>query len=860
MSAELIFALEFTAVVEGVEQSFYFSTARFATGPNDQPAHQPFRPLIDSAGTFARQLFSGKRMTGYVAPSYGQLTLANPTDETGKGVLDDFATYGVSGGRVVLRVGQVGAAYPDDWTLVYIARAQKVSVQPGSMVISLRDLSEMLDKPVVSDVFTGSGGLEGSGAGLGRKKQFVTGDPGFIPPILIDAAKQIYYVQSSGTSGYADVDTSPAPRFGVWDNGIPLSRVWPNYSSEAELLASALGEGEVRFYFGGAPEYGHVDGPVAFRIGSPPAGDLRVYTLGYSGPTDWARLGRATGTYTLAVMAARAGVPVSLLQDPAADGVSMGAQLIEAEQTYLEAMSSACLVHAGWFGFGRDEQFRSGYLADPDDEGVYYGLSLPELPAQAAQPTTSVYTFTHDTIKELRSDPPAGADAPTWCVTISTGRAWPSRIAGAAEAYIKGWLTREPYYDSFKAYSDATLIAHPRAERAEVVAPSRDLQNDFSRRLASARYLYLYGGTPRTYTFRAKMTEQTLAIDLHDVVTLQTPRFGLGAGVKFRVVGITIEASARQISFTVWAPGRGVYSGSTSPLDPGTEEWTQAQATAAQIAALMKVRIPPFSLFSYGTVAAAPAASGGPIYIPAFSLISAGEIADVPSDPDFSSVVALLHFEIDWSTSGADSSTYDRTVTSYLADRTSSSPLTGSWSAESTEDAAYVYYTGGSELIVGSSDWTFEMQISVAASGSQTSSYLVTLNVPGSGGSSWAAGAFYLAAHHIGDAAWQGVPTFWAYNYSTTAPLLIGTTDLRGAGPKVVCVERSGNTWRLYVDGVVEATQTWSGSLTSIAQNRQILGGIAAAWTIGKIDEVRETIGVARYGGAYTPELPFPDQ
>lgn len=656
MSA-LVYALEITAVVEGVEQTHYFSTAPFATGPADQPAHQPFAPLIRNAGTFARSLFSGKRMTGYVAPSYGSAELANPTDADGVGRLDDWASYGVSGARVVLRMGEIGAAYPEDWTMVYIARAQKVSVQTDGMTISLRDLSQMLDKPVVSDVFTGSGGLEGSGAGLGRKKQFVSSDPGFIPPILIDAARQIYFVQSSGAWGLDLVDTHPeTPLFGVWDNGIPLTRSWPNYASSADLLATAPAAGNVRYYFAGTVASGYASGPVFIRLGSPPDGDIRVFTLGAPGPDEWERIGQTFGSYSLGVMAIRAGVPASQVD---LGGVGMGAQLIESDQTYLQAMSSACMVSAGYFGFGRDETFRSGYLRDPEDDGPNYGLSLPSLPAQPAQPTTSLFTFTPANSRGLRSDPPAGADAPTWCVTISTGRAWPSRIAGGASATLKGWLTREPYYDSFKGYSDSTLIAHPQAERAEVVAPSRDLQNSFSRQLAAARYLYLYGGTPRTYTFTAPLTAENLALDLQDVVTLQTPRFGLSAGVKFRIVGIVIDAQARQLNFTVWAPGRGVYSGSTSPLDPGTEAWGLAQATASQLASLMRAVIPNFTLYSSGTKASATA-GGGPIYLPNFSIISSGSPQEVPEH----NPALLLRFNgTNGSSAFVDSSAYAHAIT-----------------------------------------------------------------------------------------------------------------------------------------------------------------------------------------------------
>lgn len=832
MSAAQVYALEITAVVEGVEQTFYFSTAPFATGPGDQPAHQPFAPLIQNAGTFARSLFSGKRMTGYVAPSYGSLQLANPTDADGVGELDAWVDYGVSGARVVLRMGEIGAAYPADWELVYIARAQKVSVQPEGMTVSLRDLSQVLDKPVVSDVFTGSGGLEGSGAGLGRKKQFVSSDPGFIPPILIDAAKQIYFVQSSGTWGMDLPDSHPElPVFGVWDNGVPITRDRPNYASAAELLGTAPAAGHARYYFAGTSSSGYVSGPVYLRLGSPPDGDVRVFTLGAPGPDEWERIGQQFGSYSLGVMAIRAGVPAVQVD---LSGVNMGAQLIEADQTYLQAMSSACMVSAGYFGFGRDEVFRSGYLCDPDDDGINYGLSLPSLPPQPARPTISLHTFTPSSMRGLRSDPPAGADAPTWKVTISTGRSWPSRIAGGASATLKGWLTREPYYDSFIGYSDDTLRQHPQAERAEVVAPSRDLQNSFSRQLAAARYLYLYGGTPRTYTFTARMSAETLALDLHDVVTLQTPRFGLGAGVKFRIVGIQIDAQAREISFTVWAPGRGVYSGSTSPLDPGTEAWNQATASQSQLAALSRAVIPEFALYSSGTLGSAAFGSSR-LVVPEFSLSASGALSEV--DPLAANVVLLFHG--DSPTPRQKFGTAINWVFNSVTDN-ASSPLMGDGDFEFSNGSALVLYTNDSSDLPNTGSWCVESILAPVSSAQTKPRWF------------WIYGDTLVVTVDHPDAHCLAV---WASAYSATVPLLSSPSPVLDGAPLHAAVSRDGNTWRLFINGALVDSETWSGAVNPSTWEMTFGSGDhwAGASYHGHMDEIRFTRDAARYTAAFTP-------
>lgn len=76
------------------------------------------------------------------------------------------------------------------------------------------------------------------------------------------------------------------------------------------------------------------------------------------------------------------------------------------------------------------------------------------------------------------------------------------------------------------------------------------------------------------------------------------------------------------------------------------------------------------------------------------------------------------------------------------------------------------------------------------------------------------------------------------------------------------CAERgTGNTFRLYIDGAVALSST--GFTTSITNNGILAIGAQTktntdtTWP-GWIDEVRLTIGAARYNGAFTPSGPFP--
>lgn len=76
-----------------------------------------------------------------------------------------------------------------------------------------------------------------------------------------------------------------------------------------------------------------------------------------------------------------------------------------------------------------------------------------------------------------------------------------------------------------------------------------------------------------------------------------------------------------------------------------------------------------------------------------------------------------------------------------------------------------------------------------------------------------------------------------------------------------VCVERSSNTIRLYVDGAVIGTPTaYAGTLFNSSQNPRV-GFLPTAGNgfKGYMDELRLTKGVARYSGAFTvPSAAYP--
>ena len=100
--------------------------------------------------------------------------------------------------------------------------------------------------------------------------------------------------------------------------------------------------------------------------------------------------------------------------------------------------------------------------------------------------------------------------------------------------------------------------------------------------------------------------------------------------------------------------------------------------------------------------------------------------------------------------------------------------------------------------------------------------------------------------------------SFYCYNHSnsTTAPLLKSSVKAFNDDKQWhhIAVTRSGNIWRLFVDGIVEDTQTWTGSPTtanSFCTIGNVEGTATTGWFGGYISNVRIVKGTAVYTSSF---------
>jgi hypothetical protein len=95
--------------------------------------------------------------------------------------------------------------------------------------------------------------------------------------------------------------------------------------------------------------------------------------------------------------------------------------------------------------------------------------------------------------------------------------------------------------------------------------------------------------------------------------------------------------------------------------------------------------------------------------------------------------------------------------------------------------------------------------------------------------------------------------SFWVGNANAGAPILVSTTTVANDTWYAISITRSGNTWRMFINGTLEATTTTSASLDGNSSSDWYFSpNNSSIWYNGYVDEVRVS-NIARYTATYTP-------
>ena len=128
-----------------------------------------------------------------------------------------------------------------------------------------------------------------------------------------------------------------------------------------------------------------------------------------------------------------------------------------------------------------------------------------------------------------------------------------------------------------------------------------------------------------------------------------------------------------------------------------------------------------------------------------------------------------------------------------------------------------------------------------------------------SGSISFASGLWSLHAPH---SSYANKYSLWVASFSTSAALLVSTSNIATNAWTFVTITRTTNTWRLFINGTIEATATHSGVFDNAGSNPQFIGyqpnAESGRFITGYMCDIRFTKGYSRYTSNFsTPSSPF---
>jgi len=223
-----------------------------------------------------------------------------------------------------------------------------------------------------------------------------------------------------------------------------------------------------------------------------------------------------------------------------------------------------------------------------------------------------------------------------------------------------------------------------------------------------------------------------------------------------------------------------------------------------------------------------------------------------PTDPYWSSVVSLLHFDgTNGSTTFVDQKITGAGMGVWAPVGDASLSTTGAKFGSAclllngTSQSINHGQTAQTKFEFGASDFTIEMWINPAAAVTTRQALYTRWVTHGVG-------------FHLTDSAkLRGFVTVGGVTSECT-----GTTNVTSGSYHHVAMVRDGGSIRLYLDGVQEASAAVSGAINAINSPLWVGSESSARYFNGRIDDFRVTSGVCRYPGGTAfavPTEPFPN-
>lgn len=481
----------------GAVTKLYYSDHGFVTEPADTPANQVFdaRVARDFSFRIARELFGGARIGGRSLPNAGEIVLVNAD-----GALDPLLGYRWDGRAVTVLLGGDGFALGAFGT-IFSGTAQGVRADDQSIRVVIRDRAYMLERPIQSVLYAGTGGTEGGADLKGKPKPDTFGRVHNVAPVYLGVigGKDSYQVSRNAIE---DVDAG-------YSNAAALTKVAGTPGAGQYSVDAATGIVTL-----GGSALGTV---IAFDI----KGDKRGATY---------RTSAADLVREIAVQRGGLADPggldtASFAALNTANAAPLGLWL-DAERDIADTIDDLLGAIGAWWGFTRTGLFQVGRIA------------APAVTAAASYGAAEI-------IECERLD----GELPVWRIALGYARCWRvqagAEIAGAATAAQQAFVQAE-YRDEVAA-DTAVQTAHPLARderRATLLVDQSDASAE------AARLLALFAVDRDVY--RVRLKTQPFQRELGETVEVTYPKYGLSQGKRFVILGMVEDAAINEVTLTVW--------------------------------------------------------------------------------------------------------------------------------------------------------------------------------------------------------------------------------------------------------------------------------------------------------------------
>ncbi|MGE0446383.1 MAG: hypothetical protein AB7P99_14240 [Vicinamibacterales bacterium] len=477
----------------------------YTSQPTDTPASTYWHSHLAQPIDFARRIDHRDGLGG-IARIDGETEIIN-IDGTWDSLLDNYA---IDGRRILVRMGRPGDPLTN-FGHVLVAFGLDVEGSRDSVRVRIDDGLARLDKPVQVAAYAGTGALEGGADLKGKYRPLAFGQVLNVPAVLVDSVKLIYQVHAGA------VDDIPA----VYDRGVALVR-GTDYASQSDLTTTAPTAGQYRVW----PDGGY------YRLGGTPAGTVTADVQGDAA----GGYVETTADVVQRILMAQAGFTTADINfaafaqtnadAPAAVGIWIGTDAVRT----IDIVDALARGIGAFAGFTRYGVFALGVVTAPSGGGAA--------------------DFTDENIVTIeRLLLPAALAPVVWRVSVGYQRNYTVQADLAASVSVARRAFAAEEYRLATAEDATVKTAHLLAR--ELVRVDGYFATQVDAEDEADRLLALFKERRGLYRLVTKM--QALRLELGDVVSIDTSRFGFAGGRLARVVGYRLDTARAEIELTLYA-------------------------------------------------------------------------------------------------------------------------------------------------------------------------------------------------------------------------------------------------------------------------------------------------------------------